>query len=192
MTTGAQSSREACYQPKRMGLLSILLSALAVVCAGIGVLTTPLPKVGLIFAFGAPLLAIAGVMVGGSAMSKAKRTGQPSETGKIGAILSAIAFVPSVLVALTCGVCNAFFSTSDLQVQRNFRFGRDPFVQDGGVVGLPPPQRAPSGAAGAEGPAEPGSDPSQPPGDQPQPPRTPPDAPPSSLPPPPLPPGPGK
>jgi hypothetical protein len=171
-----------------MGLLSIVLSALAVVCAGIGVLTTPIPTLGLIFAFGAPAIALAGILLGGSAMSKAKREGQTSETGKIGAILSAIAFVPSVLVALTCGVCNAFFTTGDFKVHKDIRFGGSPFAGDGGVIGLPPPQRAPQPS---DEPDEPEKSPQgEPPSSgpaQPQQPESP-----TSLPPPPLPPGPRK
>ena len=172
-----------------MGLLSIVLSALAVVCAGIGVLTTPIPTLGLIFAFGAPVVALAGILLGGSAMSRAKREGQTSETGKIGAILSAIAFVPSVLVALTCGVCNAFFTTGDFKVHKDVRFGGMPFSLDGGVIGLPPPLRAPDGGVPAE-PANPQNPQGEPqpnqPGGEP-----PPDSP-TSLPPPPLPAGPRK
>jgi hypothetical protein len=192
---------------RRMGLLSILLSGLAIVCAGIGVLTTPFPVLGLIFAFGAPALAVAGVMLGGSAMSKAKRAGQTNETAKIGVILNAIAFVPSLLVALTCGVCNALFSTGNMQVQRDVRFGTSPLgAADGGVRALPPPQRSakpdPDGTGepaeddpGTTDPnrprAEPTPDDRRPQADPPPPERQ---APPpgSTLPPPPLPPGPGK
>jgi hypothetical protein len=185
-----------------MGLLSILLSALAVVCAGVGVLTTPIPKIGLVFAFGAPAIALAGIMLGGSAMSKAKRGGQTSETGRLGAILSAIAFVPSVVVALTCGVCNAFFSSGDMRVQKNFHFGVQPFGPDGGVFTLPAPQRlqpppdpnAPQEPQQPEPPPpsqlqpKPSHSPRQP-GQNPPPEQKPGEAP---LPPPPLPPGPRK
>jgi hypothetical protein len=183
-----------------MGLLSILLSALAVVCAGVGVLTTPIPKLGLVFAFGAPAIALAGIMLGGSAMSKAKRSGQTSETGRLGAILSAIAFVPSVVVALTCGVCNAFFSTGDMRVQKNFHFGVQPFGPDGGVLTLPAPQRLrpqpdPNAPRDAQQPEPPPPsrlepvNPTQNPGQNPPAEPKPNEAP---LPPPPLPPGPRK
>jgi hypothetical protein len=192
-----------------MGLLSILLSALAVVCAGVGVLTTPIPKLGLVFAFGAPVLALAGIMLGGSAMSKAKKTAQTSETGRIGAILSALAFVPSVIVALTCGVCNAFFSTGNMQVQKDFHIGVTPFGRDGGTLFMPAPQRPrpddPNADPNAPEPdphgarnAKPGT---QPPGShlKPAPHSADPGAPgapepqaPGALPPPPLPPGPGR
>jgi hypothetical protein len=191
-----------------MGLLSILLSALAVVCAGVGVLTTPIPKLGLVFAFGAPVLAIVGIMLGGSAMSKAKKAGQTSETGRIGAILSALAFVPSVVVALTCGVCNAFFSTGNMQVQKDFHIGVTPFGTDGGTLFLPAPQRvrpsdpnADPNAPEPEAPADPNTpaDPNAPPSQlkpapaQPGAPAQPSSPPPrQGLPPPPLPPGPGK
>jgi hypothetical protein len=200
-----------------MGLLSILLSALAVVCAGVGVLTTPIPKLGLVFAFGAPVLALAGIMLGGSAMSKAKKTGQTSETGRIGAILSALAFVPSVIVALTCGVCNAFFSTGNMQVQKDFHIGVSPFGGDGGTLFMPPPQRVRPGDPNADPNTDPNApDPNapdgqnakpgtQPPGSHlkpaphpgqpaanPDPPAAPEPQAPGALPPPPLPPGPGK
>jgi hypothetical protein len=171
-----------------MGLLSILLSALAVVCAGVGVLTTPIPKLGLIFAFGAPALAVVGIMLGGSAMSRAKRGGETSETGRIGAILSAIAFVPSILVALTCGVCNAFFSSGNLQVHKDFRVGNSPFA-DAGAGALPPPQRL---AVGGSDQTEPPPPPSSSDGKAPPPPPTAAPSGTTTLPPPPLPPGPGK
>jgi hypothetical protein len=163
-----------------MGLLSILLSALAVVCAGIGVLTSPIPKLGLIFAFGAPAVAVAGIMLGGSAMSRARRSGETSETGRIGAILSAFAFVPSVLVALTCGVCNAFFSTGNVNVHKDFRIGTAPLADDAGSLALPPPQRPGTGGA------EPSPNEKQAPDAKAPAPG------PTALPPPPLPPGPGK
>jgi len=169
-----------------MGLLSILLSALAVVCAGVGVLTTPIPKLGLIFAFGAPALAVVGIMLGGSAMSRGKRSGQPSETGRLGAILSAIAFVPSLLVALTCGVCNAFFSSGNFKVHKDFRVGTAPYADDAGAPALPPPQRL--GAGGSEPPpptAAPADTKPAPDGKAPPPGTT-------TLPPPPLPPGPSQ
>jgi hypothetical protein len=170
-----------------MGLLSILLSALAVVCAGVGVLTTPIPKLGLVFAFGAPAIALAGIMLGGSAMSKAKRAGQTSETGRLGAILSAIAFVPSVVVALTCGVCNAFFSTGDMRVQKNFQFGVQPFDVDGGTLNLPAPQRLQPNDRNAPQEPPPSNSPNPPPDNPPSG-----DPGPATLPPPPLPPGPRK
>jgi hypothetical protein len=193
---------------RRMGLLSILLSGLAIVCAGIGVLTTPFPVLGLIFAFGAPALAVAGVMLGGSAMSKAKRAGQTNETAKIGVILNAIAFVPSLLVALTCGVCNALFSSGNVQVQRDFQFNGGTWEPDAGPNALPPLPRQQGQAPGEPlpgAPAQPGAPapgaPYEPGGQAPQP-SAPPqpgaDGPqqiapsPSTLPPPPLPAGPGK
>jgi hypothetical protein len=165
-----------------MGLLSILLAALAAVCAGVGVLTAFIPTLGLIFAFGAPALAVAGIMLGGSAMSQAKRAGQTSETGRLGAILSAVAFVPSLLVALTCGVCNAFFSSGNLKVHKDFRVGTAPYDDVAGAQALPPPPRGGAGASepGAEPPNAPPAD-----GKAPPPPTT-------TLPPPPLPPGPSK
>jgi hypothetical protein len=158
-----------------MALVSILLAVLAFVCTLLGFVTTPIPVLGLVFSFGAAAIALGGAMLAGRAISKAKRANLPTDAARIAVVLNVIAFVPALLVALTCGVCNAVVSTGNVRTQRsfdlNFGPGRVPgFGPDAG----PPPERAPDSPA-------PGSQPPEP-----QPPA------PGGLPPPPLPAGPGK
>jgi hypothetical protein len=172
-----------------MALVSILLSVVALLCTAIGFFTTPIPVLGTLFSFGAAALAILGVVLGGRAVSAAKRQGTTNDTARIGVVLNALALVPALLVALTCGVCNALFSSGNVQLQRDFQFNMGAGDPDAGPNALPPPQHAP--------PAEPGAPPTpdQPPGTPAQPGTPPPGAPPqqpSSLPPPPLPAGPGR
>lgn len=52
---------------------SIALGVLSLACVGLGVVLTPIPVVGALFAFAAPALAIAGIITGGIAMARAKR-----------------------------------------------------------------------------------------------------------------------
>lgn len=172
-----------------MALVSILLSVVALLCTAIGFFTTPIPVLGTLFSFGAAAIALLGVMLGGRAVSAAKRLGTSNDTARIGVILNALALVPALLVALTCGVCNALFSTGNVQLQRDFQFNLGLDGPDAGLSALPPPQHAEPPEPGAPPPPE------TPPGTPAQPGNPPPTAPPqepSSLPPPPLPAGPGK
>jgi hypothetical protein len=105
-----------------MGITSILLCVLAVLFMGIGLITAWLPVVGFIFAFGSPALALLGVILGGAAMSKAKRMGLESGTGLVGVILNTLIFFPSLLVAFTCGVCNACVSSAVLDPSNSGRW----------------------------------------------------------------------
>lgn len=164
-----------------MALVSILLSVVALVCTAIGFFTTPIPVLGALFSFGGAAIAVLGVVLAGRAVSAAKRQGTPNDTARIGVVLNALALVPALLVALTCGVCNALFSSGNVQLQRDFQFGPGFFDPDAGPGALPPPARAapadPSAPPASEpGPGEPDESPQKP----------------SSLPPPPLPAGPGK
>jgi hypothetical protein len=181
-----------------MALVSILLAVLAFGCTVIGFLTTPIPVVGLVFSFGAATIALGGIMLGGRAISQAKRQALPMDAARIAVVLNVVAFIPALLVAFTCGVCNAIVSTGDVHVQKGVDFGFGPkgfpaFDSDAGAAALPPPPRGP-GVPGTDSgmqPAqtEPGSTQPQPnPAGQPQPePGSPP-----GLPPPPLPAGPRK
>jgi hypothetical protein len=185
-----------------MALVSILLSVVALLCTAIGFFTTPIPVLGTLFSFGAAAIALLGVVLAGRAVSAAKRQGRSNDTARIGVVLNALALVPALLVALTCGVCNALFSTGNVQVQRDFQFnlgqGAGP---DAGPNALrPPAQAAPGEPAPEPGQPQPGESParapSQPgepggavqPGSAPQ--QVAPS--PSTLPPPPLPAGPGR
>jgi hypothetical protein len=153
-----------------MGITSILLCALAVLFMGIGVITAWLPVIGFIFAFGSPALALLGVILGGAAMSKAKRMGQESGTGLAGVILNTLTFIPALLVAFTCGVCNACVSSAVLDPSNAGRW--DVIVRPG------PFQTAP------KKPDKPSDEPEDEPQD--------PHSPPPLFPPPPLDPGPSK
>jgi hypothetical protein len=181
-----------------MALVSILLAVVAFVCTLLGFVTTPIPVIGLLFSFGAAAVALGGAMLGGKAISTAKRANLPTDAARIAVVLNVIAFVPALLVALTCGVCNALFSAGNVQTQRGIDFNFNPrslpgFASDAGPNALPPPSRArDAGAApGSQPPPEPGSQPAQQPGAPGSRPATQPNAP-GALPPPPLPPGPGK
>jgi hypothetical protein len=161
-----------------MAIVSILLAVVAFICTLIGFLTTPIPVVGVVFSFGAAAIALGGMVLGGRAISAAKQRGMPNDSGRIAVVLNVLAFVPALMVAITCGVCNAVMSTGNMHFQRDLNFNIGPSIfGDAGVPGLPPPPRAPAQQ----------QQPEQPPERQPQQPQ-----PPSRLPPPPLPPGPGK
>jgi hypothetical protein len=139
---------------------SLVLAVVSFICIVLGVVFAPLPGIGAVFAFGAPALAITGIVLGGKAMSRDKQRGAVSGLGQAGVIASTIALVPALLTALTCGVCNALCAGGDFQTQRHFnvQFGSP---QQGGQG------RAGSGGAGNGGqqppapdkPAEPGAPP---------------------------------
>lgn len=165
-----------------MALVSILLAVAAFICTLIGFLTTPIPVLGAAFSFGAAAVALGGIVLGGKSISAAKREGVPNDVGRIAVVLNVLAFIPALLVAVTCGVCNAIVSTGDVQAHRYLDFNIGPGIApQAGAQALPPPQRLPQGEEGGE--AAPGEVPKQAPAAPRQP---------SSLPPPPLPAGPGK
>jgi hypothetical protein len=130
-----------------MAVGSIVLAALSFVSIGLGVLATPVPVIGAIFAFGAPTLALAGVITGGMAMSRAKRAGESRDLALAGVVACALLFVPALITALTCGVCNALCSTGQFETRRDFRFGVQP--------GNPPAPAAGAGHAGSGAPHAP-------------------------------------
>lgn len=163
-----------------MAIVSILLAVVAFVCTLVGFLTTPIPVLGVVFSFGAAAIALGGMLLGGRAISAAKQRGMPNDSGRIAVVLNVLAFVPALLVAITCGVCNAVMSTGNMHLQRDLNFNIGPgMFGDAGVPGLPPPPRAPDQPDQQPEPPNQPNQPSQPPA-------------PSRLPPPPLPPGPGK
>lgn len=124
---------------------SIVLAVLAGVCTVAGVLATPVPVAGTVLSWAAPALAILGVVLGGTDVSRRKRAGQSSDASLVGVVLSALAFFPAIAFALTCGMCNALMSASPMQVRRDIRFNvRDPrsspaAAADAGTGTLPPP-----------------------------------------------------
>jgi hypothetical protein len=151
-----------------MAIGSILLAVLAFIATVVGFLLTPIPVLGAVVSFGAAALALGGIMLGGRAVSRAKRSGVPNDVARIAVVVNVLAFVPALLVALTCGVCNALVSTGNMQLQKNLNFKLDPGFGPG---------------ATRDAGAEPPPSPQAPPGNG---------APSSDLPPPPLPPGPRK
>jgi hypothetical protein len=103
-----------------MAVTSIALAALALLFIPLGVVLAPLPWVGGVFAFGAPALALASVIAGGVAMSRAKRAGAATGAALAGVITGALAFLPALLTALTCGVCNALVTAGKFEAHRDF------------------------------------------------------------------------
>lgn len=118
---------------------AVLLSFVAFACMGLGLLLTVVPIWGAVFAFGAPALALVGVVLGGLAMSDASKRGQPTGFPLTAVIMNVMAFLPALVVALTCGVCNAFVSAGGLQ-QQNVQWVIPPHMQ-------PAPLAADAGAA---------------------------------------------
>jgi hypothetical protein len=143
-----------------MAVGSIVLAALSLASIGLGVLATPVPVLGAIFSFAAPALALAGIIAGGIAMSRARRENQPRDLALAGVIASALCFVPALITALTCGVCNALCSAGPVEIRRDFHFGvqpgatRPPGADAGrGGSGRPAPALAPLPRAGSPEPA---------------------------------------
>lgn len=155
-----------------MGVGSILLGIAAFLFMFGGFLTSVIPVVGTLLSFAAPLLAIGGIVTGGLGLSRAKRDGEPTGTPTAGLIVSIVALIPALLVALTCGLCNACFTAGMMSPQQ----GDPQWWLDGG---------SPTGPGLSPGSPFGPSQPGQPPDDQ-QPGQAPPGVPPPAFPPPPL------
>jgi hypothetical protein len=167
-----------------MAIVSILLAVVAVFCTLAGFLATLIPVAGVVLSFGAAAIALGGIMLGGKATSRAKQRGEPYDVARIGVWMNVVAFIPALLVAVTCGLCNALVSTGNVQMNRDVRFGVGPGMGFDQAGSGPIP----------DGPQEPEPAPGQPgqpqPGDPPRPTQPAPNQPPPTLPPPPLPAGP--
>ena len=109
-------------RPTLRPVRSIVLAVLSLICAGAGVLATPVPVVGVVFSLAAPVLALVGVVLGGVDLSQRKREGRATEGPLAGVILSALCFFPALATTLTCGVCNALWSAAPVTVQRDLKF----------------------------------------------------------------------
>jgi hypothetical protein len=125
---------------------SLALAVVSFVCIVLGVVLAPMPGVGALFAFGAPALALAGIVIGGKAMSRDKQRGASPGFAQAGVFASTIAFVPALLTAMTCGVCNALCAGGEFSAQRHFD------VQFGNAQ---PPSAGAAGAGSAEPPPPP-------------------------------------
>lgn len=175
---------------------AVLLSFVAFVCMGAGLLLTVVPIWGAVFSFGAPALAMVGMILGGRAMSEANKAGQPSGFALASVIMNALAFLPAVVVAMTCGVCNACVSAGGLQPGSTQQIqwmlpqqGLQPRFRDAGAP--PPPFRdEPDPGPSTPDEAAPQDSPDTKPTDTPEPAEAKRPTPRSTLPPPPLAPGP--
>jgi hypothetical protein len=166
-----------------MGLGSLILAIFSFLLMIAGVFFVWVPFLGTMLSFLSPVLAITGVVLGGVAMSRAKQgMGESEGLATAGLVLNIVAFVPAMLVALTCGLCNTLCTGAYLQpTDPNARV---PWDRDAGGASNPiedlfdeePDAGAPEPAVTPPPTSEPV--PMQREGDQ------------TPLPPPPLPPGP--
>jgi hypothetical protein len=167
-----------------MGLGSIILGIFSFLLMIAGMIFVFVPFLGTMLSFLSPILAIAGVILGGVAMSRAKQgMGENEGLATAGLVVNIIAFMPAMLVALTCGLCNtmctgAFLTPPDSTHQRV------PWDRDGGPNSNPfedlfdPPDAAEATPPPSTPPPSAPSPPMERQGDE------------TPLPPPPLPPGP--
>ncbi|MFW5926108.1 MAG: hypothetical protein ACOCV4_08065, partial [Myxococcota bacterium] len=90
-----------------MGALSIVVGVIALVLMLVGMALAVVPVAGTIASFAAPVVALAGIVIGGLAVSRARRDGMTTGVPMTGIVVNALLFVPAVVFALTCGMCNA-------------------------------------------------------------------------------------
>ena len=108
-----------------MAIASLCLGGAAFFFMIAGMLFSMVPVVGAVLSIGAPVLALFGVVTGGVAISRANQMGESSGAATAGLAVSIVAFLVSLLFALTCGLCNACMSTAMM----------DPNNNNGGVFG---------------------------------------------------------
>lgn len=87
-----------------MPIASLICGALALLMAVGAVFTAAMPVIGSIFAFGSPVLALVGIVLGGLGHSRSE---DMKGVAVAGLVVSIVAFVLGLLVAMTCGMCNA-------------------------------------------------------------------------------------
>ena len=96
-----------------MGLGSLILGIFAFLCMFAGMVLVWVPFLGTMLSFLSPILCIAGVILGGVALSRAREGQGESEGLAIGGlVVNVIAFIPAMLLALTCGLCNTLFTSA--------------------------------------------------------------------------------
>lgn len=132
-----------------MGVASIVVGIAAFLFVFGGFITSVIPFLGTLLSFGAPLLAIAGIVMGGLALSRAKRDGDRTGAPTAGLIINIVALIPALVIALTCGLCNACVTASVMSPTRKGR----PWWLDGGGSPLGPMQ---AGQGSPFGPQPPG------------------------------------
>lgn len=102
-----------------MPIASLVLGGVAFLFMIGGFFLTAVPIAGSILSFGAPLLSLTGIVLGGMAMSRAKQEGGSNGVALAGLILNIVAFLLSLAVALTCGLCNACLTSAEMNRQNN-------------------------------------------------------------------------
>ncbi len=102
-----------------MPIASLVLGGVAFLFMIGGFFLTAVPIAGSILSFGAPLLSLTGIVLGGMAMSRAKQEGGSNGVALAGLILNIVAFLLSLAVALTCGLCNACLTAGEMNRQNN-------------------------------------------------------------------------
>ncbi len=117
-----------------MGVGSIIAAVLAFGCALLGMLLAGIPIAGSILSFASPLIALSGLITGGVAWSKGRSAGVAHGPAIVGCVLSAMVFLPSLVIALTCGLCNACYSAALLDPEARGRFSKDFHYQFGEPV----------------------------------------------------------
>ncbi len=119
-----------------MGLGSIILAIFAFLCMIAGVFFVWVPFLGTMLSFLSPVLAITGVVLGGVAMSRARQgMGESEGLATAGLVLNIVAFVPAMLIALTCGLCNTL--CTGMYLQPSTPSSRVPWDRDGGAGSNP-------------------------------------------------------
>jgi hypothetical protein len=158
-----------------MAIASILLGVGSLLMMFGGIFLVWMPGVGSMFAFGGPILALVGIVLGGLAMSRAKQEGNPSGAALAGVILNVVGFLFGLIVAMTCGLCNAACTSAMINAHPS----------DGGVGWQGSFQLGPDGGGMMLGPVDAGTGAAIP-----EAPQSMPGAPPPAFPPPPVAPGP--
>ncbi|MBC7172303.1 MAG: hypothetical protein H5U40_07760 [Polyangiaceae bacterium] len=95
-----------------MGIASVVLGVLAAVSMIAGFFLSIVPIVGAVLSFASPVLCLVGLVLGGMALSEAKRDGLPTGLPTAGVAICGVTFLPAVVVALTCGLCSACSSAT--------------------------------------------------------------------------------
>jgi len=145
-----------------MALGSLIAGIAALLLMMGGMFLTIVPFAGTILSFLAPVVAIAGIVMGGLALSRAKRDGEPTGLATGGLIVNIVMLIPTLLVAVTCGLCNACFTAGSMAPRRD---GGDSFAYDYdfqagyedagmGTLGTSPAPTAPNALAGPPTEAE--------------------------------------
>lgn len=90
-----------------MPIASLICGAVSLLMAIGGFFTTAVPFLGSVLAFGSPVVALAGIVMGGIGHSRSQ---DMKGVAVAGLVTSIIGFVFGLLVAVTCGMCNVCFS----------------------------------------------------------------------------------